>query len=253
MICTIPFARLDKMTGKLRALKWIYVHGYIISECERTFNHTAIRFARKLFEDWAFELGQFDHLYVHLTPELADAQIEIWTRKPETWQENVDLGFSEDFSKSLDVDGMTILIASILSKLARKSGCETKAIEAVKNELLATGDDTKIWMQSREKKTLKYTIKPFFKVKGCGHDTVQVYLSIMKNASNEVFEKLIIETKAEIAFGLTGAISIKNDVLTVKPRAGMWGSTFAAIHRSRGFVVPIRVPLQSEFDCLKSR
>ncbi|HEY9774879.1 MAG TPA: hypothetical protein V6C81_14040 [Planktothrix sp.] len=214
------------------------------------FTSVAMRFALKLAEDCAYRFGDFNCLDIHLTPAAADGAIKIWDEKWEPWAQHIDLGCPLEMLLKADDNQATNIIANALLELASMLSAQTQPIEAVRAELIANGADTIIWMKSKRVERKRYTIAPYFKVKGLRPDFVQVFVRLIEPArktseqSGETFKDyLVIETDDLEAFSLVGSISLKGDRLFVFPKTSAQGEASAQAYKSRGFSLPIEVPV----------
>jgi hypothetical protein len=101
------------------------------------------------------------------------------------------------------------------------------------------------WMKKRSYKSAKYFVEPFSKAQGYSNNILQIFLRVTDRQTNQTGERLIIETIHDEALSLIDKLIIKNELIIAKPRTTLWGSTFAELYRSRGFVVPVETSIKS--------
>lgn len=112
----------------------------------------------------------------------------------------------------------------------------------------AEGTFDQDWMAKRTYQTSKYLVEPFCIEKGYDNFVFQIYLKVTDRKIGRSSERLVIEAHHDEALSLLDKIVVKKDNIILQPRKTLWGSTLAGLYRSRGFEVPVTIPITAFFN-----
>lgn len=131
----------------------------------------------------------------------------------------------------------------IFSFVREKCGAEDIDLKIARNELLRGEVKTLILLKSKVRVLKNLLIEPFIKASGYSLSAMQVFVKLTSLLTNQSCMKMIIETDPTEALSLIDSFVIEKGELVAMPRTTKYGSSFAKKYRSRGFRVPVTVPI----------
>lgn len=176
------------------------------------------RIARKLNE-YNFLSGDFDHIYINLTPYIKD-NIIISNRKPEKWLQYIDFGLNPSEINILNIEDQSKKLKYIIFKsldcLYSENFVNLELIKKVKNEIEKY--DTELEILYKSKETGNYCFKIFYQIKPNGNPSCVLFE--YKNKKNNYYfkNKIFNFDYYEDIYYLIGNVKISDKEVTFIPK-----------------------------------
>lgn len=198
------------------------------------------RIAKRL-ANYDFSAGSFDHLYINYSNCITVGQCFMAERSVEKWLCYVDYGVSHQQLQQLDemaIEQFIINSTFIALALCCADDPERQAIlETVKAEVMQY--QTELLIDVKAKETQSYSVCISHKIRPHGEKSCGV-VTWRDHKSGVVLSGKFIElNKAEDIFPLTGSITVKDNKITIKPRA-----SFRAELYTRHYTLPLVIDIQ---------
>jgi hypothetical protein len=204
-----------------------------------------MRFALKLGLELGCRFSNFDHIVIWFVDDLAPGVVHNRERSrlDEPRLVCVNAGSpSEVISNPNQLsDFLVEQAASVCFHLAAQDDLDTGIIGIARSEVLSDKDETKIWLRSKNRQVSDYFLEPYIQLKGLG--ATALYGFRITSNGNLIRDRLVIESSLHEVLALTFSYSIRKDAVVFNTRPGIRGNAYAEHYRTRGFDVPIRVPL----------
>ena len=192
----------------------------------------------RLLQGEAFGVGDYDHVYIAFSPELADREIIATDYGLEPWHRFVACGVPADFASWVVADKHQRIQEATLAVLAVLNPDGAPVLQAISDRLAAGGDRTRILRASKD--TRAYRFEVWFDVPS-PPERAHLYVVAYDNASGQRLEAPPIRLEShEDAFPLVSAITFSKDVLRLKAR-----TSFRAQLYTRTYPDPIEIPLSA--------
>lgn len=207
-------------------------------QIEKEVHSIGTRFARKLREQ-GFITGEFDHVYIVLTPLLEEQVIMESERRPEKWMRYFYVGVSVDSfncKTSLEKEEYILqLISTVLKKISINEA-QMRLVSDVQHLLHTSGSEIEITHlskgTSKYKVTITYQIRPLHKQS----TAIIEYHDLMNNVRRKsVFLEL---NMYEDIYFLASSITLKDGIVCIKPRTSQ-----TANYHIKSYETPIFIPI----------
>lgn len=175
------------------------------------------RIAMKLRE-LDFSLGDFDHLYVNLTPCLPEGEIRLAQRsvhRETAWLRYVDAGVSETFLRDADDDALTSMAERCLMLFAQDESAR-QMIRAAISEA-AKGEDMLMHFKEKQSGEMRAVVYLRLLDSGLYHPLLCAY-----DAAGQ--ERLRVDLPSCLELHALGEISVSRKAVTIRPRRNDFAS-----------------------------
>jgi hypothetical protein len=196
------------------------------------------RIARKLRE-YGFITGSFDHLYVNFTTARLDGEL-CPTIHLDDRIFYFDFGLDpSEIDRITDDEKEEVVVSStfrILDFIAGENAAQRAIVNRVRDEIRRYGSELEIAHKTKETKS--YSITVTYQIRPSRQPSVGLLKYVDKHTGecrNGVFVQL---DQYEDIYALVASTSVKNGVITIKPR-----SSFKASLYTERYDVPIVIPI----------
>jgi hypothetical protein len=185
-------------------------------------NYIGLRFALKA-KEYSFSIGDYDHLYINLTPLLKDDESRLSERILEKWFRYIDYGYSVEKMNSLDdtkkLEELYRVTKESLIRHCCKTKCEKDLIRRLYKILLDNKADTDI----DYRKVVRKNIVVYFIINLLDDGKINLYFRVLNG------EKIFISCVNNIfeLHYLLGDVRIKKDKMTIIPRKNKLSEMYA--------------------------
>lgn len=197
---------------------------------EPSFHFSATRIARKLNEI-EFSLGDSDHLYLNFSPLLATDEIEISSRKPESWMLYINIGLDVESFNQLNTNEQEAKIIQLIfeSLLKTSKPAERSKIETCKKEVEKYGKLLKINFKSKETKAYKITAS--YQIAPEDINSLLI-ISYFDKKTNEVqiFNQII--RVYEDAYALIKKITVKKNSIEIQAKNSFKAELYSDVYKT---------------------
>lgn len=176
------------------------------------------RIAMKLRE-LDFSLGDFDHMYVNLTPRLPEGEIRLSQRsvlRETAWLRYVDAGVSQTFLSDADDDALISMAARCLMLFAQDESARQMILTAISEA--AKGEEMLMCFKAKQSGGIRAVIYLRLLDSGMYHPLLFVY-----DAKGR--ERLRIDLPPSMELHALGEINVSRKAVTIRPRKNAYAST----------------------------
>jgi hypothetical protein len=204
------------------------ISGKELFEISKSLNLVGARYSCKLRE-LGFETVEYDHIYLNLTSQLSHGEVEISSKERiEKWFIYVNAGISPELFKVLDDDGKFNLIVTLTTKalelLSVRDQLDSRLIKQVEKEILTF--KTELEILHKFKDTKNYQVAITYQINPKGNQST-VYVTYFDKNENTKSRKLLVKLENyEDIFFLITDITVKNGIITLKPRKSYKASLY---------------------------
>ncbi|HMP31754.1 MAG TPA: hypothetical protein PKD85_19285 [Saprospiraceae bacterium] len=153
----------------------------------------------------------------------------------------VTLGVSK-FMMSNSKDVEAIVISTLSEYLKSRSSPNMNSL-VLDCEKIYLADRLKVEIPYRQKETKKWLLSLSLRMEETFPTFFQVYLKAFDKVENKTYERFLFESWIVDIHSIVGTISIKQNVISIKPRKNTGHEAILRRYRSRGFDIPILIYL----------
>lgn len=189
-----------------------------------------------VLESEGFSVGAYDHVYIALTPAVAEGQIHITNFGFEPWHRYVAYGTLPKFKNLPEEAKLHVIQTATFAILKALKPDGADVVERAEHRLAETGARTRVLRATKETKAYSFAV--WFDVPPL-HEKAHLYLTALDKSSGRVLEAPPLPiADFEHAFPLVSTITFSNGMVNLNPR-----KSFRASFSTGAYGVPIRVPL----------
>lgn len=212
-------------------------------EIEQEVHLICARYARKLREE-GFITGDFDHVYIVMTPSLEEQKIWESERRIEKWMKYYYIGVSTAFFNCKTDQEKEEYILEIISKVLRRIAMnaeQARLVSDVQNILFRSGSEIEITHLYKE--TSKYSVKVVYQIRPLNKKSKAIieYHDLIHHVRRKsVFLELNFY---EDIYFLVSSVTLKNGVLSIKPRVSQSASYHIKSYRTPILISINEIPI----------
>lgn len=193
----------------------------------------------KKLREKEFLTGDFDHVYIVMSPLLAESSIEVSERRPEKWMKYVYAGVSVDPFNSKSTQEKEEYILTLMSDLLKSIALNDEQemlVDDVYRLLRGSGSELEIIHIVKE--TSKYKVAISYQIRPLDQASKGL-IEFHDRISGLIRKGVFIDLKHyEDIYALVASIAVSNGAVQLKPRTSL-----SASYRTKAYETPITIAI----------